>query len=270
MHKLKYMRGMVHRSLVEMAKQWARCSPSVNPATIKREDWAGSLSDPSAFYLRCFRAFRQLPRDLIAHRAYFTSNKRGFGEDAFHTLWYLLFREFHPGNFLEIGVYRGQVISLIALLARVENRSCHVAAVSPFTDAGDNVSTYASTVDYFGDTLTNFDHFGLEHPELLKAFSTDAAARVLISGRSWDMIYIDGCHEYEIARQDWELCAGSVREGGVIILDDAGRSTSYQPRFFATAGHPGPSRLATEISRKDFREILQVGHNRVFQKIGNS
>jgi hypothetical protein len=36
---------------------------------------------------------------------------------------------------------------------------------------------------------------------------------------------------------------------------------------FATAGHPGPTRLAGEIDRKKFREILQVGHNRVFQKL---
>ena len=159
MRKIQYVRGLVHRGLVALTKRWARCAPSVNPATIRREDWVGSLSDPSAFYVRCFRAFRQLPRDLISHRAFFTSAKRGFGEDAFHTMWYLLFREFNPSNFLEIGVYRGQVISLIALLARMERRPCRVTAVSPFTDAGDNVSTYSSAVDYLEDTVKNFDHF---------------------------------------------------------------------------------------------------------------
>jgi hypothetical protein len=43
-------------------------------------------------------------------------------------------------------------------------------------------------------------------------------------------------------------------------------STLYRPPSFATSGHPGPSRIADEIDRNNFREILQVGHNRVFQR----
>jgi predicted O-methyltransferase YrrM len=89
----------------------------------------------------------------------------------------------------------------------------------------------------------------------------------LISKRPWSMVYIDGNHDYEIARKDWEACARSVKQDGIIVLDDAGLTTSFRPPGFATKGHPGPSRLAEEIDRKCFREILQVGHNRVFQKI---
>jgi hypothetical protein len=51
------------------------------------------------------------------------------------------------------------------------------------------------------------------------------------------------------------------------VLDDAGRTTSFQPPAFATAGHPGPSRVAYEMNPLQFRPILQVGHNLVFQKI---
>jgi hypothetical protein len=81
------------------------------------------------------------------------------------------------------------------------------------------------------------------------------------------MIYIDGNHDYEIARQDWELCSRHLSGRGVIVLDDSGLTTSFRPPAFATGGHPGPSRLAQEIDRKEFREVLQVGHNRAFQKI---
>jgi hypothetical protein len=101
----------------------------------------------------------------------------------------------------------------------------------------------------------------------LKAYSTDPAAVELISSRLWPLIYIDGNHDYEIALQDWNLCSRQVPSGGVIVLDDAGRGTSYNPPLFAFAGHPGPSRIAQEISSREFREILQVGHNRVFQKL---
>jgi hypothetical protein len=83
------------------------------------------------------------------------------------------------------------------------------------------------------------------------------------------MIYIDGNHDYEVASKDWELCSSHVKQDGIIVLDDAALATSFDPpAYAATRGHPGPSRLAEEIDRSRFREILQVGHNRVFQKIG--
>jgi hypothetical protein len=53
----------------------------------------------------------------------------------------------------------------------------------------------------------------------------------------------------------------------VIVLDDSGLTTAYRPPLFATGGHPGPSRLASELDRSRFREVLQVGHNRAFERI---
>jgi hypothetical protein len=238
------------------------------PADIARAEWEQSLHAPTAFYLRAFCYFhRHLPEAVRQHRRYFASKRRGFGEDAFHTMWFLLFREFKPATFLEIGVYRGQVISLAALLARHLNFTCEVHGLSPFTSAGDEVSRYRAGLDYLADTLRNFDQFHLPHPRLLKAFSTDPVARDYIRSKTWDAIYIDGSHDYPVVKQDWDLCAQSLRPGGIIVLDDAALFTTYQPPVFASKGHPGPSRLAEEIDPQAFREILQVGHNRVFQKL---
>jgi len=235
---------------------------------IIRAQWDDSLRDPTEFYLRCFHYFHtRLPEPLRMHRAYFESCGRGFGEKAFHAMWFLLFREFQPANFLEIGVFRGQTISLAALLARHFKRDCFVQGIAPFSSAGDTVSKYRRGVNYYEDTLKNFAHFSLPAPALVRAFSTDAAARESVAARRWSLIYIDGNHDYDIARQDWELCAAHLQPGGVIVLDDAGLTTGYVPPIFATGGHPGPSRLAQEVDRGKFHELLQVGHNRVFQKI---
>jgi predicted O-methyltransferase YrrM len=242
-------------------------SSSATPE-IFRADWQESLADPTAFYFRCCHYFdRNLPEELRRHRDYFTRNGRGFGEDAFHTMWFLLFREVRPKSFLEIGVFRGQSLSLAALLAREFKLDCFVQGVSPFSMAGDAVSKYRRDVDYYQDTLDNFSHFTLPAPLLLKAYSTDPEAARLIAARPWDIIYIDGCHDYEVARQDWDLCAKNLSPGGLIVLDDASSETAFRPPAFASAGHPGPSQLAKEISRPPFVEILRVGHNRVFQKI---
>ncbi len=232
------------------------------------EDFDAALRDPTSYYVRAFQDFhRTLPEALREHRRYFSEEKRGFGEDAFHMMWWRVIRHFRPKNFLEIGVYRGQTLSLVSLIARMENLDCRVAGISPFTSAGDSVSRYLDQLDYHKDTLCNFRHFKLSEPRLIRAFSTDPAALEIIRSEPWDCIYIDGNHDYEIVQADWSVCSKAAAPGGLIVLDDAGLTTDYQPPIFATKGHPGPSQLAVEIDRNQFREILQVGHNRVFQKI---
>jgi len=267
MNPFRYLAGKVQARRAAAARQKIRAAnPTVTPE-ISRADWSASLTDPTAFYIRCCSYFdRNLPAALREHRRYFAQNRRGFGEDAFHTMWFLLFREFRPASFLEIGVYRGQTLSLAALLAREFKLNCFVQGVSPFSPAGDAVTTYRAGLDYLADTLHHFTHFGLPPPALLKAYSTDEAAAVLIGSRLWEVIYIDGNHDYEIAKQDWNLCAARLSPGGLMVLDDSALATKFRPPAFATAGHPGPSQLAGEINRPPFTEILQVGHNRVFQK----
>jgi methyltransferase family protein len=238
------------------------------PGELKRSEWARSIGEPTEFYFDCFRYFHhRLPSDLREHRSYFTSQGRGFGEDAFHVMWFLLFREFQPEDFLEIGVFRGQTLSLAALLSRMNKLPGDVCGISPFSSAGDSVSRYRSNVDYFQDTLKNFNHFRLPAPRLVRAFSTDREAEEVIASKQWEMVYIDGNHDYEVARKDWDNCSANLKMGGIIVLDDSSLMTAFRPPVFSTAGHPGPSKLAEEIDSKRFREVLRVGHNRAFQKV---
>jgi hypothetical protein len=264
----KFLNGKLQARRAAQARRRLREISTGMPMEISRNDWAQSLTDPTDFYFRCCHYFdRNLTEELRQHRLYFTQNRRGFGEDAFHAMWFFLFQEFQPENFLEIGVFRGQSLSLAALLSRQFKLNCFIQGISPFSSAGDAVSRYRHDVDYYADTLKNFAHFNLAPPSLLKAFSTEVSAHEIVASRAWSIIYIDGNHDYDIARQDWELCARHLQPGGIIVLDDSGLTTSYRPPAFATAGHPGPSRLAQEMDRARFQEILQVGHNRVFQKI---
>jgi hypothetical protein len=267
MSAVRFIKGRIHqrRGQAELKDVLAE---GASASDITRQDWRKSLQDPSAFYIDCVRYFHtRLPGELREHRSYFTKESRGFGEDAFHVMWYLLFREFKPRAFLEIGVYRGQTLSLAALLQRHFSYAGEIVGISPFSPAGDSVSKYLKSVDYYSDTLANFAHFNLPAPTLIKAFSTDDAAQRKITEGRWDCAYIDGNHEYDVVAQDWRACAAGIVPGGLIVLDDSGLSSAYRAPAFATAGHPGPSRLAGELKQSnEFHEILQVGHNRVFQK----
>ena len=266
MNPLKWSKRQYLEWLARRARQYWISRELIKE--IDPENFLESLKNPDAYYLRAFQDFhRALPEALQVHRAYFLIDFRGFGEDAFHSMWWRLFRRFKPTSFLEIGVYRGQVISIIALLAKLDATRCEVTGISPFSASGDSVSIYRSDLNYLEDTLTHFKHFGLPEPTLVNAYSTDPEALATIASRTWDMIYIDGNHDYDVAVRDWEACSKAVKPGGLVILDDSGLSTCYHPPAFATGGHPGPSRLASEIHPEHFREILQVGHNRVFQKL---
>src|SRR5271154_767821 len=136
--------------IVRTANQSAPLDPSM-------AHWDHSLEDPTGFYLDCVRFFHtKLPKPLREHRDYFQQEGRGFGEDAFHVMWWMIFTEFRPAQFLEIGVYRGQTLSLAALLQADLAIQGHVVGISPFTPAGDSVSKYRKDVSYLEDTLQNF------------------------------------------------------------------------------------------------------------------
>lgn len=266
MKLLKWIKGQYLRRIAEQAVERLKSQELID--SIDPAKFADSLRDPDAYYRRAFQDFhRTVPAELRTHRGYYRIDRRGFGEDAFHTMWWRLVREFKPQSFLEIGVYRGQVVSLIALLSKLEGIPCEITGISPFSSTGDSVSKYRSDLNYLEDTLAHFKHFGLPEPVLVNAFSTDREAVEVIASRPWDMIYIDGNHDYDVVVKDWNACSIAVKPGGIIILDDSGLTTAYHPPAFATAGHPGPSRLASEIDPKSFKEILQVGHNRVFQRL---
>lgn len=266
MNPLNWIKGRYVSRIADQARDRLKSQELI--ATINPANFADSLRDPNAYYRRTFQDFhRTVPAELRAHRAYFRIDRRGFGEDAFHTMWWRLVREFKPQSFLEIGVYRGQVVSLIALLSKLEGNPCEITGISPFSSSGDSVSKYRSDLNYLEDTVSHFKHFGLPVPNLVNAFSTDPEALEVIASRTWDMIYIDGNHDYDVVVKDWNACSGAIKPGGIVILDDSGLTTAYHPPAFSTAGHPGPSRLASEIDPKRFKEILQVGHNRVFQRL---
>lgn len=211
--------------------------------------------------------WNQSPTWLLEHRKYFSQNKRGFGEDAFHAMWYFIFNKFRPCNILEIGVYRGQTLSLFMLLAKQLGYQANIHGISPFTSAGDKVSKYLDELDYYQDVIENFKHFELSLPRLHKGFSTNNDMQQVIKSQLWDLIYIDGNHDYDVARQDFNVCSQNLRKDGLLVLDDSALHTDFKPPLYATQGHEGPSRVALEIDKDVFSEIISAGHNRVFKKI---
>ncbi len=206
------------------------------------------------------------PSEILEHRSYYKRERRGFGEDALHAMWWTLLREFRPRLALEIGVYRGQVLSLWGLIAKLEGFTCEIHGISPFSSTGDSVSHYLGHVDYLEDTLASNKLFGLKDPRLVKALSSDVMAVKHIRAHRWDLAYVDGNHDFDAALADYELCRDALAPGGLLVMDDSSLYTSYRPPAFSFAGHPGPSRVVSELAMRELTFLGGVGHNNVFRK----
>ena len=206
-----------------------------------------------------------LPKEIKKHRLYFSQEKRGFGENAFHSMWWLLLKEFKPKNCLEIGVYRGQTISLWSLIAKKLQFNCQINGISPFKPIGDSVSSYPKDVNYLNDTQDSFKHFNLPKANLIKALSTDDKAVKFIKSKKWDLIYIDGNHDYDVVLADYKLCKEYLTSNGLIVFDDSSLGTSYIPPFFSSAGRPGPSDIVKNYAMKELLFLGTIGHNNIFK-----
>jgi hypothetical protein len=209
----------------------------------------------------------RIPPVYRRHREFFVQHQRGFGEDAFHAVWCFIFSQFKPKLCLEIGVYRGQTISLWSIIAReLRVEASEIWGLSPLNQLGDDVSSYIS-IDYEQDIRKNFKTFSLGEPKLWKESSTTLAGVEFIKSKVWDLIYIDGSHNYEDVSRDFENALHSLKHGGLLCLDDSSLYLDYKPRPGRFAGHPGPSRLIKEFCNETIVHVMTVGHINVLQKI---
>jgi hypothetical protein len=113
--------------------------------------------------------------DLKSHRDWVITNDWGYGNRAFHWMWNILVRQ-APTNFrfLEIGVFKGQTISLISLLNKKMRKNGTVYAITPLSKSGDKYATHPD-IDYESAIATIYGQFGLDATDLvlIEGYSND-------------------------------------------------------------------------------------------------
>jgi predicted O-methyltransferase YrrM len=227
---------------------------------------------------------------LAAHRRHVEENKLGFGDPAFHAMWASLLsaaaRRFGAVRALEIGVFKGQVISLWSLLARELALTVEVSALGPlagqpaprrtlfsrlryrldprFREQIDNANFYAEE-DYPAILRAHFAHHGLDFARVRvhRGFSTDPQILEELRTASFHLVYVDGDHSHAGALHDFKTFAAKIPVGGWLVADDAGCDL---PGTAFWKGHEAVSRAVRIMPGLGFKNILNVGHNRVFER----
>ena len=105
---------------------------------------------------------------------------------------------------LEIGVYMGHS-QLIMLLA---NNELEIHSI-------DIDSTYSGPAI---EVLKR--HFPLAKLNFIVGPSLEHLQNVISSKDNWDVIHIDGDHNIEVVKKEWEICKPVLKEGNILIFDD--------------------------------------------------
>lgn len=228
---------------------------------------------------------------LARHRRHVEEHALGFGDPAFHAMWASLLLgaadRFGSVRALEIGIYKGQVISLWALLAKFHAIDVEVSALGPLTgqpmprptlwnrirarisrqfrEQLDNGNFYPDE-DYSSILHRHFTEHDLDFQQvrLYRGYSTDAAVIEQLSGSSFHIVYVDGDHSHQGALHDFRTFAPLIPVGGWLIADDAGCDL---PGSSFWKGHAAVSRAVRIMPELGFRNVLNVGHNRIFERV---
>ena len=248
---------------------------------------------------RVYREFTALTDSvpfLKAHRDYVEANSLGMGFRAFHYMWLLVLddlrRRFGAVSALEIGVFKGQVVSLWGMIGHEMGIPIRITALSPFAGNQPRLRIVRSLMrrfsrryrerrqtgslyyddDYLDATRSIFERFAgpFDRVRIVKGLSTDPAIHRTVASETFQLVYIDGDHSYEAVASDIAGYAPLVAPGGYLVMDDA---SFYLPTVDNAAtpffkGYESVARACEAIPDLGFVNVLNVGHNRVYRRNG--
>lgn len=230
---------------------------------------------------------------LMKHRRYVEDNNLGFGDRAFHYMWLLLLQHlFERGRstrLLEIGVYKGQVISLWQMIAQKLNAECEICCITPLsgqklpgrlsfywkllTDSKFrsqvNSGNFYEVDNYYNAITSLFNAFELDfdNVKLYKGLSSDEIILSELRQIEFDLIYIDGDHTRAGVETDIANFAPIVRTGGFLVMDDASCNLPGGENNKYWKGHQSVSDACEGIGAFGLENVLNVGHNRIYRRL---
>ena len=132
----------------------------------------------------------------------------------YRNIWYLraIMMEKHPVKTLEIGLaFGGSALAIVATHVALGRATpgCHTAidhAQSGYWDSVAELQLESANLRSFVD--------------IIEKHSSVALAELVSCGSVFDLVYIDGSHQFEDVFVDFYFAVCMVRPGGLIVVDD--------------------------------------------------
>jgi cephalosporin hydroxylase len=228
-------------------------------------DYAKEWQDTPEYHSFIHETFIDLVNDnpkLKAHRDFVESNAHGFGERSFGWLYKLMVDEMPKEfSFLEIGIFRGNSLSLFKLLADMAGKKIKRFGVSPMDSSDGHWES-----DYFYDAAHIHQVFNLKKDYLIYHGSSTKDEIIQRAGSTapYDIVYIDGCHEYDYVVSDLDHYAPMVKQGGYLLIDDACNDLKMKFGYFQ--GIDPVTKAVLEWENDEFEFVFNVVHNRLYRR----
>jgi hypothetical protein len=204
---------------------------------------------------------------LKSYRDWIEANAFGFGERCFLWMWKRIIDQMPEDfTFLEIGVFRGQILAIVEYLATRSGKFVERYGITPLDSSDGHWES-----DYLSDIMQLHEQFKIhEHFVLLKGSSTEP--RIIELARSkpeLNILYIDGGHAYDVVRSDIEHYAPLVKPGGYLVIDDCNNRLDMPDGYFR--GIESVSKAVDEVfppftKNEDWEYIGSVVHNRILRR----
>lgn len=205
---------------------------------------------------------------LKQYRDWIEKNAFGFGERCFLWMWKELVDQM-PDNFtfLEVGVFRGQILGLIEMLAFRTGKTAKRYGVTPLDSSdGHWESDYKNDIYHLHSTFgINKDYTIIPHDSTSQQ-ALDAVKH--LKGKV-DLVYIDGGHTYDVVKQDLANYIPLVKPGGYLIIDDCNNNVPMPFGYFT--GIPSVSEAVDELlppftPHPEFEFVQNIVHNRILKR----
>lgn len=270
-NEVKFMAGKVYNTVTKTYPQFIHGNgrtPMDNLYRFTLEEEASKYTNTVECHrdiVDRFTKYVNADEALKAHRDYVEANGYGYGERAFHWMWKLIVDAMPQSfRFLEIGVFKGQIPSLVTMLAAMSGKEASVTGIARFDGFAGN--SFPEHPEHSAkDVMNLFGVFNLrtDNLSLIEGDSTsDEVHKRVKKLRKFDVIYIDGCHEYEYVKKDLEFYTTKLAPSGLLVIDDAACALKQPWGYFQ--GIESVSRATDEVLA-NHKNILTVMHNRIFR-----
>lgn len=206
-------------------------------------------------------------KELKAYRDFIEANAFGFGERCFLWMWNDIVKKMpQEFTFMEIGVFRGQILAIVSLLAERHGKKVRRIGITPLDTSDGHWES-----DYEADIIRLHDVFNIpDDYELIRLDSTNPNAIKLASQNPPDVLYIDGGHTYEVVKSDLTHYLPILKVGGTLVIDDCNNAIPMPWGYFQ--GIQSVSLAVDEVlpregSTEYWKHELNLVHNRVLTKL---